>query len=165
MNIIPVLKRCEVFIGLNDNDLFKIAALSSWRREKYEKGSSIFYENSIAKDFYILEEGEAKLLIKLNGQGQNSIKQVFIDTITTGDVFGWSSIVTPHLLTMSAVCVKSTSVFVVNGNELIFLMDNDHSLGYEIMKGLVRVIGVRLRDLRTRFVDKEAGLNNYINIE
>ena len=45
MNIVPILKRCEVFIGLNDSDLEKIAALSSWRREKYEKGYSIFYEN------------------------------------------------------------------------------------------------------------------------
>ena len=154
MNIVPILKRCEVFIGLNDSDLEKIAALSSWRREKYEKGYSIFYENSVARDFYILEEGEVKLFVRINGQGQVDMKQVPVDIITKGDVFGWSSLVRPHFLTLSALCVKPSSVIMVDGDELVSLMDNDHALGYEIMKGLVRVIGIRLRDLRGRFVGK-----------
>ena len=85
----------------------------------------------------------------------NVVTQVPVDTITKGDVFGWSSLVTPHSLTMSAICTKPSSVLVVDGAELGELMDNNYSLGYEIMKGLVRVIGARLRDLRGRFAGKE----------
>ena len=92
--------------------------------------------------------------------------QVPVDTITKGDIFGWSSLVTPHSLTMSAICVKPSSVLIVDGAELIGLMDDNYSLGYEIMKGLVRVIGARLRDLRVRFVGREKqSIREYNHIE
>ena len=155
MDLIPSLKRCEVFVGLDDSDLRKIAELSSWRRNTYREGEFIFQENVTAKDFYILEDGEVKLVIGVYKEGMNVVTQVAVDTVTKGDIFGWSSLVTPHSLTMSAICVKSSSVLIVDGAELSVLMDNNHSLGYEIMKGLVRVIGARLRDLRGRFVGKE----------
>lgn len=155
MDLISSLKRCEVFVGLEDSDLEKIANLSSWHINTYREGEFIFQENVAAKDFYILEDGEVKLLVGIYKEGMNAATQVAVDTITKGDVFGWSSLVTPHLLTMSAICVESSAVLIVDGTELSILMDNNHSLGYEVMKGLVRVIGARLRDLRGRFVGKE----------
>lgn len=167
MDIVSVLKRCEVFVGLNDSDLEKVAALQSWRRETYSEGVIIFRENVAARDFYILEEGEVRLVIGVYKEGVREATQVPVDSITKGDVFGWSSLVTPHSLTLSALCVKPSSVLVVNGDELSALMDSDHSLGYEVMKGLVRVIGARLRDLRGRFVGKEGQVpqGRYIRIE
>lgn len=155
MDLVPVLRRCEVFVGLDDSDLKKIAALPSWRRNTYSEGESIFRENVVARDFYILEEGEVRLVIGVYKEGVKGVTQVPVDTITKGDVFGWSSLVTPHSLTLSAICVKPSSVLAVDGVELSAFMDNNHSLGYETMKGLVRVIGARLRDLRGRFVGKE----------
>lgn len=154
MDLIPSLKRCEVFVGLDDADLKKISALPSWRRNTYRDGEFIFQENVVAKYFYILEEGEVRLIIEVYKEEIDGITQVPVDVITKGDIFGWSSLVTPHSLTMSAVCVKPSSVLVVDGAELSALMDNNLSLGYEIMKGLVRVIGARLRDLRDRFASK-----------
>ena len=155
MDVVSVLKRCEMFIGLNDDDLRKVAALHSWRRETYSEGNFIFKENVLANNFYILEEGEIKLLIGVYQEGGNKATHIPVDTITKGDVFGWSSLVIPYSLTLSAMCIKPSSVLVINGGELSNLMDSDHSLGYELMKGLVRVIGARLRDLRGRFVEKE----------
>ena len=155
MDFIPLLKRCEVFVGLGDSDLKKIAALPSWRRNSYDEGEFIFRENVVAKDFYILEEGEVRLVVDVYEEGAKGVRQIQVDNITKGDVFGWSSLVTPHSLTTSAICVKPSSVLVVDGTDLSVLMDNNHSLGYEVMKGLVRVIGARLRDLRCRFVGRE----------
>jgi len=167
MDLVPVLKRCEVFVGLDDSDLKKIAALPSWRRSAYGEGEFIFQENVVAKDFYILEEGEVRLIVEVYKEVVNGVTQVPVDAITKGDVFGWSSLVTPHSLTLSAICVKPSSVLIVDGTELSALMDNNHSLGYEVMKGLVRVIGVRLRDLRDRFAGKEEHLltGRYSQIE
>ncbi|MBL7209612.1 MAG: cyclic nucleotide-binding domain-containing protein [Dehalococcoidia bacterium] len=159
MNLIQILRRCEVFVGLDDSDLEKIAGLSSCRRNTYGAGEFIFYENAEAKDFYILEDGEVSLLFTMHNEGSKELAQVPVDIITKGDVFGWSSLVTPHSLTLSALCVKPSSVVAVAGAELSQLMDSNHFLGYEVMKGLVRVIGARLRDLRRRLVagDKLAG--------
>ena len=158
MDLVAVLKRCEVFMGLCDSDLEKVAALSSWRRNTYSQDEIIFQENIVAKDLYILEEGEVRLFIQVHNKGSKGVTQVPVDNITAGDIFGWSSLVAPHSLTLTAICVKPSSVSVVIGAELNALMDSDHSLGYEVMKGLVRVIGARLRDLRGRFVSEHAQL-------
>jgi CRP/FNR family cyclic AMP-dependent transcriptional regulator len=155
MYLVPILRRCEVFVGLDDGDLKKIAALPSWRKNTYNEGEFIFRENVVANDFYVLEDGEVRLVIGVYKEKVKGVTHIPVDTITKGDVFGWSSLVTPHSLTLSAVCVKPSTVLVVSGVELSALMDDNHSLGYEVMKGLVRVIGARLRDLRGRFVGKE----------
>jgi len=155
MNLVQVLKRCEVFVGLDDSDLEKIAGLSSWRSNTYRAGEFIFYENSPAKDFYILDKGEVNLVVTLPKEGAKELAQIPIDIITKGDVFGWSSLVAPHSLTLSAICVKPSTVVAINGAELSQLFDDNCSAGYEVMKGLVRVVGARLRDLRSRLVDKE----------
>ena len=162
-----VLKRCEVFVGLEDNDLEEVAALPSWRRLTYNQGEFIFKENVLAADFYILDEGEIRLLVEIYKTGSKKAIQIPVDTITKGDVFGWSSLVTPHSLTLSAICIKPSLVLVVSGAQLAALMDRNRSLGYEVMKGLVRVIGARLRDLRGRFVGQKENLSRrrYSQIE
>jgi len=151
INVIPMLKRCEVFVGLNDADLQKIANLQSWQRNSYNAGDYIFRQDTMARDFFILEEGEVNLLLTIEAGISNSTKEMPVDNVTTGDIFGWSSLVAPHALTMSAICVKSSTVLAVSGTDLMTLLDQDQSLGYEFMKGLVRVIGSRFRDLRRRF--------------
>lgn len=152
MNLAQVLRRCEVFVGLDDSDLEKIAGLPSWRRNTYGAGESVFRENDIAKDFYILEEGEVRLVVaSRKGRGTKEPVRVSVDTITKGDVFGWSSLVAPHSRNMSAVCVRPSTILSITGAELSHLMDHNHTLGYEVMKSLVRVIGKRLRDLQNKF--------------
>jgi len=156
MDIIQLLKRCEVFIGLDDSDLQKIADLPSWRRDTYSAGESVFRENDVAKDFYILEEGEIRLVVaSRKGRGTSEPVRVSVDTVTKGDVFGWSSLVAPHSRNMSAICIKRSTVAAVSGTELNQLMDCNRSLGYEVMKSLVRVIARRLRDLQGKLVGKE----------
>lgn len=155
MNLVPLLKRCEVFVGLDDSDFQKIANLSSWRRTTYDAGDFIFQEGTVAKEFYILEEGEISLVVASRKEGTKKLVQVPVDTVTKGDVFGWSALVAPHSRNMSAICIKPSTVVAVSGAELNELMDHNHSLGYEVMKSLVRVIGSRLRDLQSKFVGTE----------
>jgi len=155
MKLLQLLKRCEVFVGLDDNELQKIADLPSWRRDIYSAGDFIFREGAVSKDFYVLEEGEISLLVASRKGGTKELVQVAVDTVTRGDVFGWSSLVAPHSRNMSAVCVKRSTVIAVSGDELNELMNCNHSLGYEVMKSLVRVIARRLRDLQHELVGEE----------
>lgn len=155
MNLVPLLKRCELFIGLDDSDLQKIASLPSWQRNTCNTGDFIFQEGTVAKEFYILEEGEISLVVASRKEGTKKLMQVPVDTVTKGDVFGWSALVAPHSRNMSAICIKPSTVVAVSGAELNELMDHNHSLGYEVMKSLVRVIGSRLRDLQSKFVGTE----------
>jgi CRP/FNR family cyclic AMP-dependent transcriptional regulator len=147
VDLIQMLRRCEVLVGLDDSDLQKIADLPSWHRSTYEQGEHVFNDNDKATHFYILEEGEIRLIATLHNERAHETTEVPVDTITKGDVFGWSSLVPPYSLTMTAVCTKQSTVLAVAGTELISLMDGNQALGYEVMKGLVRIISARLRDL------------------
>jgi len=158
MNLVPLLKRCEVFVGLEDSDFQKLANLSSWQRNTSDAGDFIFREGAVAKEFYILEEGEISLVVISRKEGTKKLMQVPVDTVTKGDIFGWSALVAPHCRNMSAICVKHSTVIAVSGTELNELMDHNHSLGYEVMKSLVRVIGRRLRDLQSKFAGEEKRL-------
>jgi len=155
MDLIQLLKRCEVFVGLDDSDLQKIADLPSWRRNTYNTGDFIFQEGATSNNFYVLEDGEISLLVASRKEGTKELIQVAVDTVTKGDIFGWSSLVAPHTRSMSAICIKRSTVVVVPGTELNELMDCNHSLGYEVTKSLVRVISKRLRDLQDKLVGKE----------
>lgn len=149
--IVQILKRCELFLGLNDSHLEKIAALPSWRQHSYRSGQVIFSADTEARDFYIVEEGTVSLAIALRGEGKKKLTLVRVDTVTKGDVLGWSSLIPPHSRNMSAISVGTTTLVSVSGSELNKLMDEDHAIGYEIMKGLTRVIARRLRDMHTKF--------------
>lgn len=153
MNIVKVLKRCEVFVGLDDPAIERIASLP-WRMDRYNKDDFIFHEGSAAQNFYILDEGEIRLVAAMRREGIEEPAAVSVDTVTKGDVFGWSSLVAPHFLVLSAVCVKPSVVAAVRGTELWRFMDANPVLGYEIMKGLIRVVGRRVRDLHRKLAGK-----------
>lgn len=149
---IEILKRAEIFLGLDDSRLRKIARLPSCCRQSYKRGDIIFREGDVAADLYILEEGEVNLVMKVPPGSPYPTGQAIVDRVTKGDIFGWSAVVAPYLLTLSACCTKDTKVLALKGEELRKLLDKEPRLGYEIMKGLVRVIGSRLRDTRQLFV-------------
>jgi len=150
MNLVPLLKRCELFIGLEDSDFQKIANLTSWRRNTYDEGDFIFREGDVARKFYILDEGEISLTVASRKAGTKRLVQVTVDTVTKGGVFGWSALVAPHSRNMSAICNKRSTVIAVSGTELNELINSNHSLGYEVMKSLLRVVARRLRDLQDK---------------
>ena len=55
MGIEKTLKRAEVFLGLDDSDLEKIAALPSCREEAYEAEAVVFRASDKAEYLYVLE--------------------------------------------------------------------------------------------------------------
>ena len=154
MDLMQLLRRCEVFVGLDDSDLQKIAELPSWQRKTYNAGEFIFREGAVSNNFYVLDDGEINLLVASRKEGTKELIQVAVDTVTKGDVFGWSSLVAPHTRSMSAICIKRSTMIAVSGTELNELMDCNHSLGYEVTKSLVRVIAKRLRELQGELVGK-----------
>jgi CRP/FNR family cyclic AMP-dependent transcriptional regulator len=154
MNLVPLLKRCELFIGLEEGDFQKIANLASWQRNTYYAGDFIFREGDLSKELYILEEGEISLIVASRKGVTKKLMQVTVDTVTKGDIFGWSALVAPHSRNMSAICIKRSTVMSVSGTQLNELMNINHSLGYEVMKSLVSVVARRLRDLQGKLAGK-----------
>ena len=145
MEIEKTLKRSEVFLGLEDSDLAKIAALPSSRALDFQPGETIFQAGRKAEYLYVIKEGQIDLVMEAPSSKQ--VTKVVIDTVTTGGTFGWSALVKPHFYTGSAVCAQLSRVVAVSGAELTALFEQDNRLGYQIYQRLCQVIGARLRNM------------------
>ena len=154
MGIEEILKRTEVFLGLDDSDLDKIAALPSCREVSYQAGEVVVRAGDEAKFLYVLKEGEVNVMMAVPVKSEQGAK-VVVDVITKGGFFGWSAMVKPHFYTMSAICRKPCKVVAISGDELLALFDKDYYIGYKVFQSLSRIIGTRLRDLEQVMVRGE----------
>ena len=147
MGIEKTLKRAEVFLGLDDSDLSKIAALPSCREEAYQPEEVIFRAGNEAKYLYVLKGGQVDLLMEVPPKSKQPATQVVVDRITTGGFFGWSALVKPHFYIRSAICKEPSEVVIISGVELMALFDKDYHIGYKVFQSLSHIIGARLRDI------------------
>jgi signal-transduction protein with cAMP-binding, CBS, and nucleotidyltransferase domain len=83
MSIEQTLHRAEVFLGLDDSDLGKIAALPSCREEAYQPGEVIFEAGNEAKYLHVLKEGQVDLVTEVPARADQPAIQVVVDRITT----------------------------------------------------------------------------------
>ncbi len=143
LNLSISLKRTEVFLGLEDSELARIASLPSCHEERYERGEVIFKADDPAKYFYVLMEGQVDLVsgIPVPGQTQGPL----VERINTGSSFGWSAIVEPYYYVLSAVCSEPSRLVAIGGKELLVLFREDNRLGYEVLRSLTKIIGTRVR--------------------
>jgi CRP-like cAMP-binding protein len=156
-----------IFSDLSPDQRAAIARLG--RIEQFDRGEEIFQQDTPATLFYGLLEGEIDLVLKVEEQVlQHQIdyeealtvrhevieKPVVVDTLHRGDVFGWSSLVTPSgIMTATARCRQPSQALVIPGAELLKLFSADPSLGYRFMERLVGIISSRLRHRTERLTE------------
>jgi CRP-like cAMP-binding protein len=152
LGIIDTLKRCEVFLGLNDNDLQEIADLPSCQEEAYQAQQVIFESGGEARYFYVVEEGQVNLVLRESISPSYLPKHTVVRTVTKGGTFGWSAVVPPHFRILGATAKSASRVLGINGNELLTLFDREPRLGYEVMNSLLRVIATSFRNIEQLLV-------------
>jgi len=160
------LRRAEVFLGLNDDELKLIASLPSSRLENHQAGDILFRTGDEARNIYVLEEGQVNIMAEIPPKpNDQSTWGVTVDLITKGDLFGWSAIVRPHYYVLSAVCNKPSKLVIMDRIELQDLFDRYYYIGYKVLEELTHVIGSRFRELeqflingrRWSFIEKRSG--------
>lgn len=156
--MVPVeaLAKTSMFQGLSHSELAEIAELSHY--ETFDPGATIFLEGRPADKLYIIEEGKVALEMKIQSGPDQPPRHTIIDVLSPGETFAWSALVEPHILTLSARCVKRTKVISVDAAGLRRLMAADCALGFQILQRLVGVISARLRDTREQLIG-ERGLS------
>ena len=145
VDIKEALGKLQLFGGLTDAQLDKVRGLC--REEVYEAGATVFTEGEVAKELYIVEDGRVvlEMTIRLgSGLGRRGV----IDVITKGQAFGWSAIVEPHRLTMSAKCIEKTKVVALDGARLCHLLEEDSHMGYKVMERIVGIVSSRFSHVR-----------------
>ena len=140
--IVEILARTELFMGLLDEDLLQIAALPSCRVRTFECGITIFGPDDQADDLFVLVEGG----VTIYSGGAAGAGPTEIGRITKGGTFGLSALVPPRTRKLSAVAEMRSQVISLGARDLQALFQAEHRIGYEVMQSLVRVIGSKLRN-------------------
>jgi len=155
MAVSDILKSFELFRGVTEDQLSKIAAIA--REESHKEGSSITKESAKAEKLYLITEGKVILNMGVQPDPHRTATLATVDVIQKGEPFNWSSLIEPHICTLSAVCIAPVKVVAIDGPKLLGLMDEDPALGYQVMKRIAAVIGSRLRHTRQTLIS-ERGL-------
>jgi len=131
---VEIVAATGFFAELTPAQRERVAALG--HIETYRQDGQIYDIGDAATDFYVLVDGMVRFSIGL-GSRRAAAGQV----LRRGEVFGWAALVeqAPKRIA-SASCISPCSVLAINGDQLLLLMEADHSLGYRLMKQLNALI-------------------------
>ena len=115
---------------------------------RFDAGQSIFRQGDEANHFYLIRHG--KVAIEIHAQERGGI---ILQTVDEGDVVGWSWLVPPHRWTFDARAVELTRVIALNGECLRKKCEEDHDLGYELLKRFTQVMAERLEAARLQLIN------------
>lgn len=132
--------------GLEPRYLAFLAGCAS--NVRFEPGQFVFREEGEANQCYLIREGKVTLEIDAPPRGT-----IIIQTLGKGDVLGWSQIFPPYRWKFSARAVEITRAIALNGQCLRDKSEEDHDLGYELLKRFARVIQVRLQATRLQLIN------------
>ncbi len=136
---IELLKRIDVFKGLTDRELARIAELC--REHSHGAGEICVAEGDKADYLRFVKKGRVAIEFRVPHAPEG--KDITVDTVGAGEVFAWSALVT-GTMTASVKTVEPTEVLDVSASELLSLCEEDNHIGYTIMKNLTWVISSRL---------------------
>jgi CRP-like cAMP-binding protein len=135
---------------------------------EFQAQDIIFKVDEPATHFYGLLEGEVDLILifrdkvlKTDIEYEEAIqatmvdeeKEIIVDTVVAGQIFGWASIVGPPKRTVTAGCSQNCRVIAIPADDLKAMFVKDHTLGYTIMKRLCDIVARRLRNRTDKLIE------------
>jgi len=148
------LKECNVFQGLTDAQIEKLMAIA--KEESFPTGTLLYKEGDPSTHLYLVQQGKVFLEMKTDMGPTRPPMQVIIDVVTRREAFGWSAFVEPNLHTLSALIAEPTTMIIFDGGKMKALMEEDCGMGYEVMKGLARLLANRLNHTRVLLIGERA---------
>jgi CRP/FNR family transcriptional regulator, cyclic AMP receptor protein len=107
----------------------------------------LFREGDPANRFYLIEHGRVSV------ESHRKDKPfVDIQTIGTGEVLGWSWLFPPYQWHFAARALEQTTAISFFATRLREQCENDHDLGYELMKRMTAVVIHRLQATRKQLL-------------
>lgn len=135
------------FKGLNPHQLQVLT--DSALEMKFEPEQIIFAEGSPANRFYLILEGKVVLESETKEHGV----MIPIQTLGSGDDLGWSWLFPPYYMHLSARALEPTKTIFFYGTRLLEQCEQDHELGYQLMKRIAEVATQCLQATQQRLME------------
>ncbi len=105
-------------------------------------------ERETAKTLYLIQSGHVSLNLSVPGRGL-----VRFQTVGPDEIVGWSWLVPPHKWQFNCDAIDEVKGLAFDAVWLRERCDQDHELGYQLLKQLVSVIANRLTATRVQLLD------------
>lgn len=115
---------------------------------RFQPGEFIFREGGNADQFYLLRHGRASIEVYAAERGS-----ITVMTAGEGEVLGWSWLFPPYRWMFDARALELTRAIALDGKCLRQKCDEDHELGYELMKRSMQVAEQRLQATRLQLLN------------
>lgn len=117
-----------------------------------EKGDRIFEQGEPAVFIYIVQEGRVALEMTLERPDGSLTHTTTVASVGQGEAFGWSALVEPYVLTLSAKAVECCELILIEGQKLREVLKRDGDMGYLVMANVAKLLAGRLMRTREAFV-------------
>jgi CRP-like cAMP-binding protein len=118
------------------------------RIESHPAGTVVFREGDHSRSVFLVMGGTVALEV----MGPNHRPQRF-QTISTGELLGWSPLLGSGPMTASARALTDVRVVVMDADALLRLCDEDPRFGYKFMRWTAAAIAARLSATRLQMLD------------
>ena len=136
------LKQIEMFIGLSDHELDRVAEFC--RAKTFTPNSTIIERNSPADSFYLVEDGTVEIITapdrRAEGMGEG-----LVVTLGKGQSFGEMGLVDSGARSATVKAVTETRLYEIDCSRFRELCERDTNLGYQVMKNIAVDLSFKLR--------------------
>jgi CRP/FNR family transcriptional regulator, cyclic AMP receptor protein len=141
----PILAKHPFFKGLAEEHLRLIVGCAS--NVRFNKGESLFREGEEANRFFLVRQGRIAL------ETFTSTRSMTVQTIREGEVLGWSWLIPPYISHFNARAIEPSLAITIDGKCIRGHCEEDHDLGYELMKRVSSIIIDRLHSTQLQLLD------------
>jgi len=141
-----LLKEAAFFQDFDDATLNLIVPHVTART--FEAGQYILHDGECADTFYLLRHGTVAIELAAPPRGR-----LVLQTLTEGDLLGWSWLVPPYRWSFDARAVSLVRCLGLDARRLRTLCEQDHDFGYALLQRYVRVMAARLTAARLQMLD------------
>jgi len=145
-NLERIIAQHPFFAGLDAPYLNLAVGCASNKR--FKAGEYILKEGAEANEFYLIRSGRVALEIFAP---QHS--PIVIETLGEGDILGWSWLLPPYVWKFHARAVENTAAIALDGKCLRTKCEQNHDLGYELLKRFGQIVVKRLEVTRFQLLD------------
>jgi CRP/FNR family transcriptional regulator, cyclic AMP receptor protein len=116
-------------------------------RVRFKQDETIFREGDPANRFYLIEKGKVSLETHVKDR-----PGLHVQTLGAGDVLGWSWLFPPYYWQFDAQAVEPTIAIFFYGTRLREQCEQNHELGYELLKRMANIVISRLQATRKELI-------------
>ncbi len=144
--LLDLLRKTRFAESIAEGHVQRLSGVARLRR--VAAGAVLFREGDIEDDIFVISVGQIRLAMNVPGRGD-----VAFLTTGTGELVGWSGLVSDGRMTATATALDDTTLIAMSGQKLRDLCSSEHDLGNVLFQRVAQVLSKLLLSTRLQLLD------------